>query len=185
MIADIRLLPSVLPDVHLQMGQLQVALGTARVEAHKRLSLLLGFGHDGLCTDELRWLRHLLPDLGNDEGWLRRHGHVDRTGAVVLVRIDRTAVGHDLHGERRWLCVTVVLVHVGGGLDQATGLVDWGEWGGVVLQWHCSYPNSEPVCGHWSVDWSRKLRKLGLLLLWDHCFLQIRNHTNQSQGSSG
>ena len=71
MVADIRFLPSVLTDVHLQVGKLQIAFGAAGIEAHKRLSLLLRFGHNGLSTDELRRLWHLLSDLWDDEGRLR------------------------------------------------------------------------------------------------------------------
>ena len=41
-VTNIRFLARVLPDVHLEVGQLQVALGASRVEAHKRFSLLLG-----------------------------------------------------------------------------------------------------------------------------------------------
>ena len=66
-VADVRLLPRVLPDVHLEVRQLQVALGAARVQTDKRLSLLFGLGHHSLCADEL-W--RLLSDLRDDEGWL-------------------------------------------------------------------------------------------------------------------
>ena len=69
-VTDVRLLPSVLADVHLQVGELQVALGAARIEAYKRLSLLLSLGHDGVCVDQLRWLRHLLSDMRDDESRL-------------------------------------------------------------------------------------------------------------------
>lgn len=41
-IADIWLLPGVLPDVHLEVGQLQIALGAAGIEADEGLPLLLG-----------------------------------------------------------------------------------------------------------------------------------------------
>jgi len=41
MVTDIGLFSGVLPDVHLQVRELQVPLGASRVEADKRLPLLL------------------------------------------------------------------------------------------------------------------------------------------------
>lgn len=97
-ITDVGLLPRVLPDVHLQMGQLQVALGASRIETDKWFSLLLCLGHDGLCADQLRRLGHLRSYLGDDEGRVAGHGHVDGVGSFVFVSISWSSVHprHDL-----------------------------------------------------------------------------------------
>ena len=42
-VTDVRFLSGVLPDVHLQVRELQVALGAPRVETHEGFALLLGF----------------------------------------------------------------------------------------------------------------------------------------------
>ena len=52
MVADVRLLSRVLPDVHLQVGQFQVPLGAAWVEADEGLPLLLGL-HVLLLTNQV------------------------------------------------------------------------------------------------------------------------------------
>ena len=121
-VTHVRLLPRVLPDVHLEVGELQVALGAARVEADKWFPLFFSLGHDCLSTDELRWLGHLLSDLRDDEGRLGRHGHVDGAGSVVLVRIGWDAVGHYLDRQCRGLGV---VLHVGRVLHEDRVLVDW------------------------------------------------------------
>lgn len=66
-VAHVRFLTRVLADVHLEMGELQVALGAAWVEANEGFSLLLGLGHDALSIDELR---ALLSQLRDDKGRL-------------------------------------------------------------------------------------------------------------------
>lgn len=96
---------------------------------------------------------------------------MDRTGSLVLVRISRIAVGHDLDWKGRRL--GVVLVHVG--LDVATGLIHRGERCRVVLERYRGTTTSVPVGGDWGVDWSRELRKLLLLLLlWNHGLLKVK-----------
>lgn len=78
-IADVGLLSRVLPDVHLQVGKLQVALGAAGVETDKGFPLFLGFRSGRLLSDEgpglvLDWLSH----LRDDKSRVRGHGHLHR-----------------------------------------------------------------------------------------------------------
>ncbi len=72
MVADVWFLPGMLPDVHLEMGQLQISLCAAWVEAHEGLSLFLGF-HVLLLTNQISGL----PNLWYDEGWVAGHGHLE------------------------------------------------------------------------------------------------------------
>lgn len=85
MITDIWFLPSMFPDMHLEVGELQVALGAARVQANKRLPLLIGlsnrrhsWGHEGTMRSHATgW---------NDEGILVcGHGEMDRGCHIKLV----------------------------------------------------------------------------------------------------
>ena len=85
-IADVGLLAGVFPNVHLQVGQLQVPLGAAGVETDKRLALLLGFGVL-LLTNQVA--RLLSADLRHDEGGVTGHGHLDWRGTLVHMSISR------------------------------------------------------------------------------------------------
>lgn len=91
MVADVWLFTSVLPDVHLQVRKLQVALGAAGVEAHEWFSLLFGLscGHLRLASNHLSVL--LVPHLWNDESRVSRHSHLDGSGTLVHVSIGRDA----------------------------------------------------------------------------------------------
>ena len=67
MITDIWFFTGVLPDVHLEVRQLKVSLGAARVEAYKWFSLLFGLscGHLRLASNHLSVL--LMPHLWDDK----------------------------------------------------------------------------------------------------------------------
>lgn len=97
-IADIRLLSGVLPDVHLKVRQLQVPLCAARVEAHEGFPLLLGLY--GLVL-LLRWdagsLVARLLVMRDDEGRVAGH-HVQGRGTLVHVSISWNARGNHLEG---------------------------------------------------------------------------------------
>lgn len=125
-IANVRLFSGMLPDVHLQVRQLQVALGATGIETHKWLALLLRFDRVlRLLTNEIaRLLRHVGSHVRNDKSRVGRHGHLDRSGTLELVGIGR----HARELIRRRLCVGVV-AH-----DR---LVDWGRVrrGGRVGRW--------------------------------------------------
>ena len=83
-LADVRLFAGVLPDVHLEVGQLEVALCASRVEADKWFSLLLCLGDGVLLTDERALLLHVRSDLRHDERRVGRHCHLSGRGTVVL-----------------------------------------------------------------------------------------------------
>lgn len=78
-LADVWLLAGVLPDVHLEVGELEVALGATGVEADKGFPLLVG-----LCGSDwgLR-LRVVRADVGSDgarrehEAWLSGGGYTE------------------------------------------------------------------------------------------------------------
>ena len=102
-VADVRFLTSVLPDVHLEMRELQVAFGAAGVEADERLSLFFGFGGVCLLANQCTGLLvHGLSDLWDYEGGIRGHGHLERAHSIEIVRIGRNA---DVAGSRdlEWL----------------------------------------------------------------------------------
>ena len=114
-IADVRLLSRVLPDVHLQVRELEVALGAAGVETDKRLSLFLRFSSGRLLSDErARLVLHWLSHLRDDEGRVRGHGHLHRGGALELVGIggETRWVGHQLQRDGDGLVGGLVLLEV-------------------------------------------------------------------------
>ena len=116
MVTDVRLLSRVLPDVHLEVRELKVALGAAWVEAHKRLSLLLGLGvHLGLSGNHMT---RLVPDLRDDEGGMSRHCHLDGCSTFVHVSIGRDTgccVGNDLERKSNvLLLLALCLLHLVG-----------------------------------------------------------------------
>lgn len=77
-IAHIRFLPCVFPNVHLKMRQLEVTLGTARVEANEWLSLLLRFLLHALLLHCHLWY---------NESGMRGHGHLYGSGSLVELSI--------------------------------------------------------------------------------------------------
>lgn len=192
MIADVRLLPCVLADVHLEMGKLQVALGAAGVEADKGLSLLFGLG--GVCLlpnqDVRLLLLHVLSWLGDYEGWVGRHGHLQWRSSLVPVSVS---------GDSVWESnVQRVCRGLGGRVGSHLGmetLLGVGESKGgvtiarraiansgrkrrersVVLQRKCAGRN-EVVVAHWCTHGSWEVGELlcGLLrLLCNHAFLGL------------
>lgn len=130
MVTDIWLLTSVLPDVHLEVGELQVALGAARVEADKRLSLLIGLGgrDSGLLVDEIAldisWWQHErgLGSCGRRDGEIELIVCHARGHDFVLLHPAKVVMGTGSHGVS------------GAGVDTATGSSAWSE----VLQWEGS-----------------------------------------------
>lgn len=159
-VASVWFLACVLPDVHLQVRELQISLGAPGVEAHKRLSLLLGF--DGLVLgNQGPWL---LSDLRHDESWVGRHGHLDGRRPFVNVSVTRHGGRDEFHWERESM-VCWNDAGVGKGEDGAPAArADHGAavvW--VVLKWN------RGCCGHEharyrSLDRRREVRKLRVLL---------------------
>ena len=169
MVTDIWLLPGVLPDVHLKVRQLEVALGAPWIETDKRFALLLRLGDAGLRVDELR---HMLTHLWDDERGVVRHGHLDGIASFVLVSIIRGAahVGHYLNWEGSRRCEVGMMGLLSDGCRAS--LVDWGEGRGVVLQRNgCRGMHGVATGRHWGVDRCRELREVLLLRVWYHGLL--------------
>ena len=184
MVADVRLFSGVLPDVHLQVRELQVPLSTARVEADKRLSLLLCLHVLLLLLSDQTAGR--LPDLGDDESRVGRHGHLDWSAAVV---IDMAISWHarrdnlEREGDRLVLLDDRVGVAIGEGEDHvpvgaAAGQGSIGSGLRVVVQWGSA--GRQEKAGDWGGHGCRVVRVLGMLLRLvgaHHCFLgHLRFH---------
>lgn len=170
-IADVGLLPRVLPNVHLQVGQLQVALGASRIETDERFPLLLCLRHHCLCADQLGRLRHLRSYLGNDERWVAGHGHVDGVGSLVLVCVSWGTIhpGHDLNRQGSWSG------EVGGvSVNRLSGavFVDGGERCWIVLEGDCGCGGESAGGDRRGVNGGRELREMLLLRLRDQGLLR-------------
>ena len=151
MVADVRLFASVLPDVHLEVRQLKVALGAAGVEAHEWFSLLFGLSRRHLRLSCDHMTRLLLPDLRDDEGRVSGHCHVDGSSTLVHVSVGwdtSGSIGYNLEGQRYVVlllltlrCSQLVVTGVGKGEDRVSMsaghhhvLGHW--WHRVMLQRH-------------------------------------------------
>lgn len=185
-VADVWLFTSVLPDVHLEVRQLEIALGAAGVETHKWFSLLLCLGRSHLwwlTSDHLSVL--LVPHLWNDESWVSRHGHLDGSSAFIHVSIGRDAsrgVCDELKRKSNvllllalwrwwplWNCSKMMVVGVGEGKHWISRSSSHdhvlGHWGHrVVLQWY-SGVDRNPDTRYWSSSRRGKVRKLSVLML--------------------
>lgn len=84
MVTHIWLLSGVLSDVHLQVGELEVAFGAARVEADKWLPLLVNLWL-WRSNEAGGLLVHALGHLRQDEGRVSRHCHLDWSCSLVEV----------------------------------------------------------------------------------------------------
>ncbi len=118
MVADVRLLSGMLADVHLQVRKLQVTLGAAWVEANEGLPLFLSL-HILLLANQVSGR---LPDLGDDESGLGRHGHLDRSVvAVIQLGLSGHVGRDDLKGKRNGLVWDdLVGVAIGEGEDHVS-----------------------------------------------------------------
>ena len=178
-IADVRLFPGVLSDVHLKVRELQVTLGATRVETDKWFSLLFCLGVHLWLT----WGHHvsgLVPYLGNDEGRVSRHSHLNRSGALVHVSIGWDAIagiGDDLQRESNLLLLLmaswVVLWHtVGEGenwISVSTGhhhVLGHGE----MLEW-LSGGSTDSDTGHGGADGRGEIWKLSVLMWLLSCWV--------------
>ena len=125
-----------LPYVHLQMGQLEVSLGTAGVQTHERFPLFLRFASDRklLLLLLLLWVGHTLVAVGNERGgvgggWslvIGQGSHLHRGGPFKLVAVPSV---------RSHVQVVVVVVHLGVVIVHGVAGVLW-RHGVVVLQRH-------------------------------------------------
>ena len=125
-IANVRLLAGVLSDVHLEVRQLEVSLGAARVETDEWLSLLFGLCvHLRLTGDHVTGL---VPYLRDDESGVSGHGHLDRGCSLVHVSVGWDAsrgVSYDLQWESDMLLLLaswVLLLHVVGKGEDWVGM---------------------------------------------------------------
>ena len=185
-ITDIGLLPRVLPNVHLQVGQLQVALGASWIETDERFPLLLCLGHHGLCADQLGWLRHLRSYLRDDECRVTRHGHVDWVGSLVLVCVSWGTVhpGHNLNRQSSWSGEVggVSVNRMGGAV-----FVDGRERCWIVLEGDCGCGGESARGDRRGVNGGWELREMLLLRLRDQgllCWLCAWHRLHHGLGGS-
>ena len=196
MITDVRLLSCVLSDVHLQMRELQIALGATRIETDKWFSLLFCFGIDLRLSGN--HMTRLVPDLWDDEGWMCGHCHMDRSSTLIHVSIGWDAGGSISNDFERkcyvlLLTLSLVLLHLVG-IRESEDWICWStchhhllaHWRHRVMLKRYSCAGSDSHVGHWCSYWSGKLRKLSMLM-WlvggriDHVFwCWLRLHTECS-----